>query len=405
MTLRSDTPPWSAKAQRGFVPSSPAPAARVTWAFEAGLPDPATFPAEDLARLTTEVLRAEPELALQYNEGGRPLLTYGYGGLRAALAERLRQREGIEVEVDGVMLTLGAVHALTLALEAFLDPGDVVAVEAPTWNHVLTTVARMGARAVAIPMDDDGLRVDRLEDELAAAAAAGHPVKVVYTIATFHTPTGVTLPLERRQRLVELAERFNVVVIEDNVYGELRFSGEPVPSLLALAPQGPVVRVDSFSKVLAPGIRIGWLSGPRHLVDAVAAVRDDLGVSSLMARVMARYLAEGRLDPQIARVNALYERKRDVAEAALREHCGELVRWRQPQGGMFLWLQLDPRVDTAVAAARALEGGVACRPGERFFGNQAEGTPFLRLAYAPVPEDEIERGIGVLGDAIRFALR
>ena len=377
----------------------------ITWAFEAGLPDPATFPLDDLARLAGEVVHDDPVDALQYARSPRPLMTYGDAGLRAALVERVARLDGITLDPWGVMLTSGAVHGIELALEAFLDPGDAVAVEAPTWNHVLTTVARLGAHAVAVPMDDDGLRVDLLEAALEAAGAGGRRIKVLYTIATFHTPTGITLPAARRRALVELAERHDLVIIEDDVYRELRYDGEAVPSMLAMPPTGRVVRVGSFSKVVAPGLRVGWLSGAPELLEAVAAVRDDLGVGQLVARVMARYVTDGLLDPHVAEVNVLYRHKRDVAQAALAAACGDLVRWCPPEGGIFLWLELDERVDAAAAGARALEGGVMCRPGERFFGDGGGGAQHLRLAFAPVPEAEIERGIAVLGEAVRSSLR
>jgi 2-aminoadipate transaminase len=377
----------------------PGPDVSRPWSFEAGLPDPDSFPVADIGRITADVLRDEPEAALQYGVVPESLLTYGFEGLREVLAERIGARDGRPVQSDQVMLTSGAVHALTLALAALAGPGDVVAVEAPTWNRVLTWIERLGAEAVAIPMDEEGLRLDVLERHLDAVRASGRHLKVVYTIATFNTPTGRCLSAARRQRLLELADRWDVVIVEDNVYGELRFDGEALPTLLGLDRSGRVLQVDSFSKVVAPGIRIGWLCGPGERIERLAAARADLGVGQLLARVMDRYVRGGLLDPHIAELNRLYRRKRDVAAAALRACCGDRVRFDVPDGGLFLWVELDDDVDPKAVMRRTAAEGVLFRPGERFFG-EGGGRQHFRLAYSAVPDAELERGIAVLGSAL-----
>lgn len=370
-----------------------------SWLFEAGVPDPATFPTGDVTRLTADVLREDGDAALQYGMGLRASLAQGFEGLRESLADRIAARDGRPVHRDQVVLTSGAVQAITLAFAAFLGPGDVIAVEAPTWNRVLAWIEQRGARAVPVPVDGDGMRLDVLEQHLAACREAGRPLAAVYTIATFNTPTGASLSAERRRRLVELAEEWDFLVVEDNVYAELRYDGERLPTMLGRDRSGRVLQVDSLSKVVAPGLRIGWAVGPPALVDRLGAARADLGVSQLLARVMDRYLREGLLDPHIAEVNALYRRKRDVAAAALRACCGDRVRFAVPDGGMFLWVELDGSVDPDVVVERAAAEGVAVRPGERFFGDGG-GERHFRLAYSYVPEAEIERGIAALGRAI-----
>lgn len=369
------------------------------WLFEAGIPDPATFPTADVARLTADVLREEPDAALQYGMGPRAPRVQGYEGLRESIADRLAARDGRAVDRDQVVVTSGAVQALTLTFAAYLGPGDVIAVEAPTWNRVLAWIQHRGARAVPVPVDADGMRLDVLEQHLAACREAGRPLAAVYTIATFNTPTGRSLSAERRRRLVELAAEWGFLLIEDNVYAELRYDGERLPSMLGQDRSGRVLQLDSLSKVVAPGLRIGWAAGPPEVVDRLVGVRADLGVSQLLARVMDRYLREGLLDPHIGEVTALYRRKRDVAAGALRQHCGDRVRFEVPEGGMFLWVELDAAVDPAGVMARAAEAGVSVRAGERFFGDGG-GRRFFRLAYSYVPEEEIERGVAALGRAI-----
>jgi 2-aminoadipate transaminase len=376
--------------------TEPSPGA---WLFEAGIPDPATFPTEDVARLTADVLRDEPDAALQYGMGPQAPRVQGYEGLRGSIAGRLAARDGRSVDRDQVVVTSGAVQALTLTFAAYLGPGDVIAVEAPTWNRVLAWIQHRGARAVPVPVDGDGMRLDVLEQHLAACRDAGRPLAAVYAIATFNTPTGVSLSTERRRRLVELAAEWGFLLIEDNVYAELRYDGERLPSMFGQDRAGRVLQLDSLSKVVAPGLRIGWAAGPPEIVDRLVGVRADLGVSQLLARVMDRYLREGLLDPHIAEVTTLYRRKRDVAAAALREHCGDRVRFGVPEGGMFLWVELDAAVDPAGVIARAADAGVSVRAGERFFGDGG-GRRHFRLAYSYVPEAELERGIAALGAAI-----
>jgi 2-aminoadipate transaminase len=254
-------------------------------------------------------------------------------------------------------------------------------------------------------MDDDGLDLDALERHLEALAATGRRLKLVYTIATFNTPTGVCLSLARRRRLIELARRWRFVVIEDNVYESLRYDGAPIPTLFSLDDTGLVVKVDSFSKVVAPGLRLGWVTADPDLIRALGGVRGDLGVGQWIARVMAHYLEEGLLEPHVAAMNELYRTKRDVAERALHECCDPWVQWRTPDGGFYLWVGIDPAIDPALVMQRALADGVLCRPGERFFGDDAQGRQYLRLAFPAMPMEGLEEGIAILGKAIHASRR
>ncbi len=382
------------------------PEVKVSWAFEAGLPDPATFPIDDLVRISEKVLRSEADEALQYGMPFSGGIIYGYPGLRDLLAQRTNEQDGRDLDRKSVMLTSGGVQGIAIACRAFLEPGDVAAVEAPTWGAALSAVAQCGAEAIAIPLDDDGLRLDVLEEQLARLAAEGRRLKLLYTITTFNTPTGVSLSLERRERLVALARRWNFLMLEDNVYGDLRYDGSRIPTLLGLDDTGRVLRVDSFSKTLAPGLRLGWVTGHPDVLGALASVRGDLGVSQWTARIMAGYLEEGLFEPHIERVTALYRAKRDATQAALEAHCATACHWRRPEGGFFFWVELDDTIDGQRTMAEAMAGGVVCRPGERFFGDDDDsGRRLFRIAFTQVPLDEIERGIAVLGKAIDASRR
>ncbi len=360
--------------------------------FEAGLPDPITFPVDDLARLTAKVLERDRD-DLQYGTPFGGDLSYGNFGLRERLADRAGRRDGRAVDASSVMLTAGGGHAISLAVQAFVERGDEVVVEAPTWEYPLRDIAAAGGVATALQLDGAGLPLDALEERL----AAGAPVKLVYTIATFNVPTGICLAVERRRRLVELAEEHDFLVVEDDVYGDLRYEGDALPTLLSLDPNGRVLQIGSFSKTVMPGLRLGWVVGHPDVVAAMARVRRDLGVGQLVARVMGDYLAEGLLDPHIADVNALYRTKRDAVLAALERHCTGLMTWNRPEGGYFVWLELAEGVDGRQLQRRAMAQGVICRPGERFYGEPDDASgQRMRLAFTAVPVEQLERAAEVL---------
>jgi 2-aminoadipate transaminase len=380
------------------------PATDVSWNFDSGRPDPTTFPIDDMLGLSERVLRTQTAGALEYGDYYDGTI-YGYAELRDRLAERTRRRDGRRVGPESVILTSGGVQAISLALKAFLDPGDVLAVEAPTWGAVVVSAQRRGAHVVPVPVDDAGLRVDVLEKQLVALRRQGRRLKLVYTIATFNTPSGVTMSVDRRHQLVDLARRWSFLVLEDNVYGDLRYDGVPVPTLFSMDDAGLVFMVESFSKTMAPALRLGWATGHPQVVAALASVRTDLGVSQWMARVMSEYLNASLFDAHVVDVIQLYRAKRSAAEDALHRRCDSWVRWRTPEGGFFLWVELDPSIDTELFLRNALNGGVLVRPGERFFGQPEDGKARFRLAFSQLPIAEIDPGITVLGKAIAESAR
>lgn len=396
---------YSQAARSGPPLFFPDPEVPVVFNFDQGLAAPETFPSETLMRLARTVLERDGAQALEYFDAatGYEELVFGYRGLRQALAQALHERDGRDIDPTGLILTSGSVQAIALAISAFLDRGDVAIVEAATFPYAVRYMEMAGAEVLSVPVDDDGMDVDALARLLDELRAAGKRVKLVYTIATFQLPTGAVLSLPRRRRLLELADNHDFLVLEDHVYGALRFEGEPVPSLLSLDRAGRVLQADAFSKTIAPGLRLGWMAGHPQAIAALAAVRQDLGVSQWLSRLMTEFLREGLMAPHLARANAVYRRKRDLAVAALREHCGDFVRFRIPQGSFYLWLELADGVDWERVGALTAQRGVFCRPGERFLGES--GRRFLRLAYSHVAEDVIGPGIAALGEVLQQCAR
>jgi 2-aminoadipate transaminase len=397
----------------------PDPSAPVTFNFDQGIPDEATFPLADLQKLHEEILERDQGRAMEYISMGwddkkdqlEYLSTYielvlGYTGLRSELATWLNKHSNRDdLVADNFILASGSVQAIALAINAVVNAGDGVLVESATFPYALRYFQMRGADIRPVNVDCDGLDPDSLQARLLEMRSAGVKPKMLYIVATFQLPTGVVTTLERRRRILELAEEFDFLILEDNIYGDLRFSGEPIPTLLALDRSGRVLQSNGFSKTVAPGLRLGWVAGPADFVAATAAVRQDLGVSQWTARVMAEYVARGMFDEHIAEVNNVYRRKRDVAAQAVRDYCEPWVSFALPDGGFYLWLTMDDRVDWEKVRAEAELGGVAFRPGERFMTEDSAvgGNQYIRLAFSHVQDDELRRGIEVLGNAIKAA--
>jgi len=380
-----------------FVPPPVPP----TYDFDQGVPAPEIYPLEDLAHYAAAALTTYGPAACAYVGGeGYEDLSYGCGGLRQVLAGRIAERQGRAVGPLGVMLFNGSAQGLATVAAAFCEPGDGLVVEASSFPCMVGYQAATGAEVVTADLDGDGMVLESLERRLDELEARGIKPKLVYTIPTFQVPTGSCMPLERRQRLVELVQRRGVVLIEDACYQELYYDEPPPPSLLSLDDSGLVLQSDSFSKMLAPGLRMGWLAGTPEALGAVAVARQDLGVSQWLARAVQLYLEDGKLDPHLDMVRSVYTRKRDVALAALRTHCGDYVDFAVPGGGIYFWLELSDGVDWDQVRERAALAGVACRPGELYAGDES-GRRFLRMAFLQVPDDEIERGVAVLGQALK----
>ncbi|MGI8927717.1 MAG: PLP-dependent aminotransferase family protein [Tepidiformaceae bacterium] len=369
------------------------PAPRPVISFAGGLPDIPSLPGELLLRAARTVIDREQKEALEYNG------TFGPRPLRDALAERSSRLEGIPVSADQVMVVSGSAHGIGIMCETLLDPGDVVLVESPNFPGSMRTIRSFGAELVAVPMDEVGLRVDALEEALVRLRDDGRRAKFLYCIPTHQNPAGCTLPLERRERMVELAQEHSLLMLEDDAYGELWFDTPPPPSLFALSGGDHGVKISSFSKVLATGLRMGWSMGPAALISRMSAVRFDMGSSAFQGRVIAETIRNGDLDRHVDHLRATYKRKLERVEDGLRRYCEGYCTYTRPQGGFFLWLQLRPGMSSRDVAVAANEKGVLVGQGPQFFAD-GKATNHVRLAFSYVPMEEIEEGMQRLGEAM-----
>jgi 2-aminoadipate transaminase len=357
--------------------------------FAGGFPDPETFPRERVAALSQEFAAAGELHAFQYAP------TRGLASALETFAVRLERLQGRRPAEDELVITSGAIEALELVGKSFLDPGDVVVVEAPTYLGSIQSFRSFEATLVGVPLDDHGLDVEDLERRL----AEGLRPKLVYTIPDHQNPAGVSLVSERRAPLVELARRYGFLVVEDVAYRELDFEGESLPSLWSLAPD-VVVQTGTTSKTFCPGVRLGWAVGPAEVVSRLVAAKQltDQCAGALGQRLFEESERRGWIDEQLTRSRALYRRKGERMLAALERSMPETARWTTPRGGFFSWLTL-PGVDASGLAARAVEQGVAAVPGMLFFPDR-RGADSLRLSFSLVDEGKIDEGIARLASLL-----
>ncbi|MCS6996907.1 MAG: PLP-dependent aminotransferase family protein [Casimicrobiaceae bacterium] len=363
--------------------------------FAGGFPDAALFDVEGVREAAQAALVADPAGALQYGA------TEGYGPLRASIAELL-QAKGAPVSAEQLIVTTGSQQALDLLGKTLISPGDRVIVEAPTFLAAIQCFRLYGARLIGAPIDGEGVLVESLERLILE-----HRPKLIYLIPTFGNPSGATLSPERRRRVLELAVEYRVLVVEDDPYGELWFDHPPPPSLLALTAGMPAARewlahCGSLSKVLSPGLRLGWLvAAPELLTKAVMCKQFSDAHTSTFAQLTAQhYLASGRMAQAVARVRAAYGERARTMCAALERRLGAALSFVRPRGGMFVWARLTaPGADSAEFARRALDRGVAFVPGTPFFAEQPDRASF-RLSYATSNLEQIEQGVARLAAAL-----
>ncbi len=359
-----------------------------------GEPDPELLPVE-LVRRAAEAALARSAAALAYGQ------LEGPPGLRHALARRITAREHVAATAADVFVTGGNSQALEQVMTVFTVPGDVVLVESPTYNLALGIVRDHPVDIAAVPLDAEGLDVAALEATLGKLAAEGRRARLLYTIPTYHNPTGVCLSEARRAHLLELARRHDLIVVEDDVYRELVYEGAAPASLWALDREAPVIRLGSFSKTLAPGLRVGWANARADLLGRLAGmgmVESGGGVSYFAAHVVEQVLAASGYDEHVARLREVYARRRDALSAALREHLPAGCRFALPAGGFFVWLELPQGSDASALLPVAEAHGVSFAPGTRFC--LEGGERLLRLAFSLYSEDTLREGARRLAAAI-----
>ena len=379
-----------------------------------GLPDTSTFAPELYAKLMSQVAAESTARALQYGP------TEGMAATVGCILE-VMGAEGTAVDPAEVIVTTGGQQVIDLVCKTLIDPGDVIVAEAPTYPGAVPTFSAYEAHVEQIEIDEDGMPIDALEQTLDRLQEQGRRPKFIYTIPNFQNPGGVTMSLPRRRRLIEVARERELLVLEDNPYGLLRYEGEPLPTLYSLDAQAVgrggasdlVIYLGTFSKILSPGLRLGWAVAPRPVLEKLNLGKQgaDLCSSPVTQMFVAAYFDEhdGHGEPAwkayVERLRDLYRRRRDVMLEALTEHFGEGAHWTRPQGGLFIWATLDERIDTTdlLALARKSEG-VAFVPGRAAYMDGRSGASSMRLNFAGVPDDDIREGIRRIGCSVREQL-
>ena len=362
--------------------------------FSGGFPDPATFPAEILAQIAGRLIAGDAAVALQYTA------TEGLAGVRDYVAGRLESLEGARPGPGELMITSGGIDCMELLAKSYVDPGDVVVVEAPTYLGGIMAFRGYEADVRGVPVDDDGMRVD----VLASLLAGGLRPKIVYTIPDYQNPTGLSMSADRRTELAGLARHYGFLICEDVAYRELGFGAPPPASLWSLAPD-VVLQAGTGSKIFFPGVRLGWAAGPQQVIGrlVVAKQNSDQCSGALGQRMFEEYGRAGHLERQIAASRALYARRAGLITQALAAHMPDGTTWTTPRGGFYVWLTAPDGADTVALSAAARERNVAYVPGRPFYPGDAGATQ-IRLAYSRVADHLIDEGIRRIGEVLKTGL-
>lgn len=360
--------------------------------FAGGLPAPELFPVEEIKAVNDYVLEHHGEQALQYST------TEGIQPLRKWIAQRMNSQLGTSFGENNILITHGSQQALDLSGKVFLDEGDVVLCESPTYLAAISAFKSYGCRFVEVETDEEGMVISELENALRDNPTS----KLIYVIPNFQNPTGMTWSLRRRRELAETAAKYQVMVLEDNPYGELRYEGEFLPSVKAFDKVGNVVCTGTFSKIFCPGYRIGWIAGEEEVIRKYVLVKQgvDLQCNTIAQMVIAAYLEQYDIDAHIKKIREVYRRRRDVAVEAVRKHFPSNIKFTKPEGGLFLWIELEESVDTVELLEKCLERDVAFVPGNSFYPNQNKCNT-MRINFSNMQEEKIAEGIARIGSLLK----
>lgn len=363
--------------------------------FAGGLPAPELFPVKEMKAAVDKVFEEHGQEAMQYGAAK------GVIALREVIQQHVKEKENVDSELDNVLVTTGSEQALDLVGKAFVDPGDTVLVEQPTYLCALDVFRSYGANFASVEMDEDGMKMDALEEAL----KANPNTKLIYTVPNFQNPTGRTMTEERRKQLAELAEKYDVYVLEDNPYGEIRFAGQHVPAVKSFDKSGHVFYMSTFSKTLAPGFRLGWLVADKAVVNKLTVLKQsaDLHTDNLAQFAVAQFFADNDVDAHVKEISALYGKRKDLMLEGIKKYFPEGVKYTDPEGGMFLWVEVPGVDDTVELFKECLEHDVAFVPGDPFFAGEVQPGAF-RLNYSNMKEDQIEVGLKRLGAALTAAV-
>lgn len=358
--------------------------------FAAGNPAPEAFPKETVAKLSEQLLREDPVLAMQYS------LTEGYTPLRDALKQRMAAQHCFQPDVDDLIITSGAQQGNELTCKVLLNRGDTLICEAPSFIGSLNAFKSYGVNLVGIPMEADGMDLAALETALQTQPSC----KLIYVIPNFQNPTGQTMSLEKRKGLYALACKYNVLILEDNPYGDLRFAGEAVPSIKSLDTENRVVYTGTFSKILAPGFRVGYVSGPAAVLQKIIVCKQVSDVhSNIWAQVICeRFLKTVDMDAYLTNLQAIYRKKCNLMLDGIEQHFSKKVAYTKPEGGLFIWCTLPSDCDMPVFCKKAVQDyKIAVVPGNAFLTKETDPTTSFRLNFSTPTDEQIVKGIEILG--------
>jgi len=361
-----------------------------------GMPDGRFFPIDRVIEASTFALREYGKKALQYGS------TEGIKKLRVLLMDRM-EKEGVNnIDLDNVIVSTASQQGLSLVAQVFVNPGDTVIVEEPSYLGALQAFASMQAKFCTVPVDKDGMQMDILEDRLKELQTAHIRPKFVYTVPNFHNPAGVTMTLERRKKLIELAHTYDLLIVEDDPYGEIRFEGEPIPSLLALGGKDRVIALRTFSKISFPGLRLGWIVAREDIMNKIIVGKQaaDLCSPAMTQYIAYEFISRGWLDDYVNVVRREYPKKKNAMIAALEQYFPVGSSWTDPQGGLFVWVKVPESIDTTAMFREAINAKVAYVVGIAFYPHRDDNC-HMRLNFSAVDPEHITEGVHRLGDLLK----
>ncbi|MEF8847531.1 MAG: PLP-dependent aminotransferase family protein [Candidatus Thermoplasmatota archaeon] len=365
-----------------------------------GLPNPKAFPVEIIHKCIDKVFKENSKDALQYGT------TEGLTKLRAALAERMKKKKDIDCELHDVLITSGAQQALMLSALCFLDPGDTYLASVPAYLGAIQAFHAFEGNCESIPMDEEGIDTDSLRRNVERLRRTGINPKFLYAVPTFQNPSGRTMSIDHRKELLDIASEYDFLIIEDDPYGDLSFNNEKYPPIKSFDKKGRVIYMSTFSKILAPGFRLGWMNASKEIIDRLTLAKQaaDLCTNVFSQYVAYEYINGGYLDQQVKKIRKMYKKKRDVMLEAIEKHFPQGVNWTIPKGGMFIWIELPKSLDTRLMFKKALGKKVAYVIGEAFFPDGGNYNS-MRLNFSYSDDETIREGIKRLAELIKEEMR
>ncbi len=359
--------------------------------FAGGLPAPELFPVDNMEIIMSKVLKEKGQSALQY------AATDGYTPLREVIVNQRMKPSGVDCDISNIMLTNGSQQGLEFSAKLFINEGDTIVCESPTYLGAINAFKAYNPKFIEVDMDEDGMEVDKLEELL----KNNESIKMIYTIPDFQNPSGITMNLERRKRLAELANKYEIPLIEDSPYGELRFEGERLPAIKSFDTNGYVINLGTFSKTFCPGLRLGWITANKEIIQKYILIKQgaDLQCNTLVQMATAEYMQKYDLNQHILKIIEVYKNRRNLMLNSIKEYFPKGIKYTYPVGGLFTWVELREDLDAAVIMEDALKENVAYVPGGSFFPNGGKKN-YFRLNYSNMSEEKIVEGIKRLGKVL-----